>query len=477
MPVVSARNVQAAPSYNFFQSFRRNLLAKRPDAVLIVLVPKIGEVSRWQHGADWSGDRTHVIEVEMMESQFDDLTLVTRDFFDRFNERFGDTYFDVIFTEKPSLAPMLRKLAAFHLDSKSRKPLVLCRDQMTLSVEWFKVNPVDEMLQAVGHSQYPTIFQSPHQMKYAVGVARKHLQPAHIQRMIDRSAVFPLGIDCDDVDSINMEERSDKLERVTVNYSHKLFLEQKFLESLSIMDSTFAGGRDIGLQIVTGSSSAKMHMLKKAHPYLYMTIFGSMNRREFLKQMARAHVFISNSYYEDFSATVVEQMYSGLIPVLIDEEWSRYLVGDDYPYLFRSQIEGNAMLRYVIDNYEKVRDEVVPGLQQRVREKFDLKNIVPDMVDWVLAHHEQRIAGLPKGAGSLIPLMEQVYDVLPEQFGEEQVYAAIKQCADNLDVTNQKVESRATSPWLCLDLMRMNRPMVDLGGMPVTWKKGEISAE
>ena len=471
MPVVSARNVQAAPSYQFFIAFRRHLLRMHPDAVLIVLTPKIGDAYRWKEGADWSGPRTHVLEVEMMESQFDDLALVTRDFFDRFNERFGDTYFDVIFTEKPMLAPVLRKLASFHLESKSRRPLVLCRDQMVVTTEWFKVNPVEEMLQAVGHSQFPTIFQSPHQMRVAAATARKHLQPAHVQRLIEKSAVFPLGIDCDDVDQTNMEERSEKYEEVTINYSHKLFTEQKFLESLAIMDSTFAGGRNVRLQIVTGSSENKMHLMKRAHPYRYMHTYGGMNRRAFLKQMARAHVFVSNSYYEDFSATVVEQIYTGLVPVLIDADWSRYLVGDDYPYLFRSQSEGNAMLRYVVDNYETVRDEIVPGLQQRVRERFDLKNIVPEMVAWVNAKHEERVAGLPKKAGKLTQLMDDVYKVLPDEFDEGAVYDAIKATANNLDVRNQAVESRATSPWLCLDLLRMQHDFEDLGTMPVSWRK------
>ena len=67
--------------------------------------------------------------------------------------------------------------------------------------------------------------------------------------------------------------------------------------------------------------------------------------------------------------------------------------------------------------------------------------------------------------------MDDVYKVLPDEFDEGAVYDAIKATANNLDVRNQAVESRATSPWLCLDLLRMQHDFEDLGTMPVSWRK------
>lgn len=472
LPIVSARNVQAAPSYNFWLAFRRHALRLDPQAVFYVLVPRLGEDTRWQSGADWSGERTFVIEIDMAEMQFDDLALVTRDVWEHFNERFGDLYFDVMFTERPMTVPILKKLIQHPIVSKSRRPVIVARDQVTLDVGWFKIDPVEEMLQACGWVSAPTIFQSPHQAKRALSIARKHLAPAHLNRMADSMAVFPLGIDCDDIDAINMTERDQKYDQITVNYSHKLFIEQKFLESLKIMDSTFAGGRDVHLQIVTGSSAAKMYMLPRARPYKHMTTFGGMGRTAFLKQMARAHVFVSNSYYEDFSATVAEQIYTGLVPVLLRADWSEYLVGKEYPYLFDSMEQGQAMLRYVVDNYAAVRDEVVPGLQKKMREEFDLQMIVPQMVRWMMDLHESRLAGMKQASKSLIEVIGEAYEFLPDTFDLPMFYAAIKEKAEALDVTNQKTESRATSPWLCVDVLRRSHPdLVDLGTVPPTYAK------
>lgn len=473
LPIVSARNVQAAPSYNFFLAFRRHVLRADPQAVFYVLTPRLGEDTRWMSGADWAGERTHVIEIDMAEMQFDDLALVTRDVWERFNERFGDLYFDVMFTERPMTVPILRKLIQHPIVSKARRPLIVTRDQVTMDVGWFKCDPIEEMLQACGWVSAPTIFQSPHQAKRALAIARKHLQPAHVNRMADSMKVFPLGIDCDDIDAINSTERGEKYDQITVNYSHKLFIEQKFLESLKIMDSTFAGGRDVHLQIVTGSSAAKMTMLPRARPYKHMATYGGMNRTGFLKQMARAHVFVSNSYYEDFSATVAEQIYTGLVPVLLRAEWSEYLVGADYPYLFDTMDQGQAMLRYVVDHYEEVRAAVVPALQAKMRAEFDLQQIIPQMVDWMMGLHRDRMTTLKAASRSLVDVIEQAYQALPDEFDLPVFYAAIKDKAQMLDVTNQKTESRATSPWLCVDILRRDHPdLVDLGTVPPTYRKG-----
>jgi hypothetical protein len=210
--------------------------------------------------------------------------------------------------------------------------------------------------------------------------------------------------------------------------------------------------------------------LKQARQYSYIRTHGSANRSQFLRQMARAHVFISNSWYEDFSATVAEQIWTGLIPVLVDEDWSRYLTPPGYPYLFRSMDEGQAMLRYVVDHLAEVTAAWQDKLRDHVRQ-FDLSVVIPAMVEWLAGLHRDRLARLPASA-SLVQLLADVWDVLPAEFGPAQVYTAIKDVSENLDVLRFGNESRSTSPWLCLDLLRRAHPeLVDLGGDRVRWSK------
>lgn len=470
-PIISSRYVPSAPSYNFMVSFIKNVLKYDPEAVFYVILPD-ETFGKWDYGdLNFDLPRTHVIKLPMYENQFDDLVLITRDFWQRFNERFGDLYFDIIINERPALAPMLKKLSSFHLKSKSRRATVVNRDQFIVAKKWFNIGDFEELNEVMGWYSAPTIFQSDHQAKEAIEVARKWLKPVHMEKVMKNAIVFPLGIDCNDVDSINADERKNKFDTITINYSHKLFNEQKFVESLKVMDSVFAGGRRVDLQIVTGSSAGKMSMLKNAIPYKYITTYGRADRETFLKQIAKAHIFISNSVYEDFSATVVEQMYSGLIPVLIDKPWSRYLLPEGYPYLFSDMNEGNAMLRYVVDNYEAVALEWLPKIQEKILREFDLNNIAVTIykkLETIVSDDYADIRFSP----TLVKLMEEVFEALPNTYTIADIAKEVRKQSQHLDI-EKDTESMSTSKFFVVDMItRKHRDkIIDLGGEIVSWQK------
>lgn len=476
VPVISSRHLASAPSLNFIHSFIEQSLVYDPQAVFTIVLPS--ESPEWNYeGFDSFQDvpRTHIFKTAMYRNQFDDLTLITRDLWEALNERFGTHYFDVIMNEKPSLAPMLKKLSSFHVKSKSRIVPILNRDQMIVQEKWFKNAQQEELLEVFGWLTAPTIFQSDHQLLEAVGVARKYLLPIHVERLKNKSLVYPLGVDCDDIDRINGDISYPAVDEndgeVVINYSHKLFMEQKFLDSLKIMDSIFAGGRKVKLQIVTGSSPMKMSMIKGARQYKYMDIHGRSNREQFLRLSKQAHVFISNSYYEDFSATVVEQLYSGVIPVLLNKPWSRYLLPEGYPYLFNTPDEGNMMIRYVVDNYKEVADEWRQKIVDKVRNEFDLKVIAVNMYKRLEAEHataKQQMRSSP----SIFELVDDVWNELPETFDVDTICKTVKKLSKHLDI-EKDAESMSTPKWYFTDLLigKYRDQVYDVGGEIVEWRK------
>ena len=473
IPVISSRHLASAPSLNFIRSFIEISLKIDPSAVFTIVLP--ADSPEWNYeGFDSFKDmpRTHIFKTPMYRNQFDDLVLITRDLWEAINERFGTHYFDVILNEKPSLAPMLKKLSSFHVKSKSRIVPIVNRDQMIIQEKWFKTGQHEELLEVFGWLTAPTIFQSEHQKEEAIDVARKYLKPIHLERLMNQSLVFPLGVDCDDIDRINGDmPYPARGEETIINYSHKLFMEQKFLDSLKIMDSVFAGGRKVKLQIVTGSSEMKMSMIKDARQYRYMEIHGRSNRETFLRLSKQAHVFISNSYYEDFSATVVEQMYSGLIPVLLNKPWSRYLLPEGYPYLFNTPDEGNAMLRYVVDNYDEVAAEWRPKIIQKIRDEFDLKNVAASMYGLLVNEHVEAKKQMRTSA-SIVDLVHQVWEILPAEFTVDDICKAVKKVSNHLDI-EKDAESMSTPKWYFTDLLMIHHgsECEDLGTEIASWRK------
>ena len=471
-PVISSRFVPAAPSINFVRAFVHRVLDVDPEAVFYLVLPdETVDKSGWQYGEEIHLPRTHIVKVPMYRSQFDDLHLMTREFWELFNERVGGLWFDAILNERPALAGPLLRLSSFHIESKSRHPTVVNRNQIVLKSDWFGSGAIDEMMETVGSWAVPTVYQSPHQMVEAHAMARRYLQPAQMRRLQDHSHVVPLGIDCDDVDATNMVERSQKHPQITINYSHKLFLEQKFIESLALMDSVFAGGRDVGLQIVTGSSPSKLSFLKDARRFRYMHTVGRASRQVFLREMAKAHLFVSNSVYEDFSATVVEMMYTGLIPVLPDRPWARYLVPDGYPYLFRDSAEAQAMVRYVVDNHEQISLEWVSTIQEDIRARFDLKNIAVDLYELMRRYRAEDLEA-QKVSGPMVEVVDQVWAELPDVFGIPEIAQLVRVHARNMDL-EKEAESKSTSKFMFVDqlLRRHGAGLVDLGTLHPTWQR------
>jgi hypothetical protein len=471
IPVISSRHLASAPSLNFIRTLIQESLKYDKEAVFTVVLPT-GEA--WNYdGFDSFKDvpRTHVFKTAMYRNQFDDLVLITRDLWEAINERFGSHYFDIILNEKPSLAPMLKKLSSFHVKSKSRVVPIVNRDQMIIQEKWFKTGQHEELLEVFGWLTAPTIFQSQHQAEEAWEVARKYLKPIHIERLMNQSHVFPLGIDCDGVDAITGEIPHASDGEIIINYSHKLFMEQKFLDSLKIMDSVFAGGRKVKLQIVTGSSEMKMSMIKGARQYKYMEIHGRSNREEFLKLAKRAHIFISNSYYEDFSATVVEQLQCGLIPVLLDKPWSRYLLPEGYPYLFKNPDEGNMMVRYVADNYEAVVAEWRDKIIAKVKDDFDLKNVAVKMYEFLEAEWRDAKAHM-RTSKSIEDLVDAVYADLPAEFDIDDIAKGVKKHSEHLDI-EKDAESMSTPKWYFTDLLmlRHRSELWDTGNEIARWRK------
>lgn len=473
LPVISARNVNAAPSFNWFRAVRRIADEQGLGVTWYVLVPRVGGATRWQAGADWSGPRTHVIETDMAESQFVELGLVTREFFELFNERFGSLHFDLILSEKPMLAPLLKQLSEFHITQKTRGTTLINRDQFTQTKEVQKCSPEVEMLQAVGWWSSISMFQSEHQRRRAEDVVRRHLTPSHVNRMLSNAEVVPLGIDCSEVDSVNLEARDQKpTDHVLIQYSAKLFDQNRYVQSLKIMDSVFAGGRKVELQIVTGSAKSKLTMVPKARPYAWITCYGGTGREEFLRRSAAAHVFISNSPWEDFSATICELLYTGVLPVVPDAPWARYLLPSGYPLLFRSMEEGQAMLRHAVDNVEELRAEWVPKIRSMVLAEFDLAVVVPEMIALFNVQVNERRRSMKAATPKIRQLVRDAMTVLPTEFGEPEFYDAIRKVSDGLD-PERDVESRSTSKWMLVDVMLDEFPeLIDLGTRERRWRRG-----
>ena len=274
-----------------------------------------------------------------------------------------DFYFDIIFNEKVANASIIRQIAMFCVWWKSVNPLIVNRDQFIISkdvVDWGYWNIDDwyEMNEALWRIIAPTIFQSPQQRKVAEVIMRKYFRPKLFDKFRENAKIFPLWIDCDEVEQITKWIK--KNDTITVTFSSKLYDWVKYQDSFWTLDKAIITSKwKIDAQIITASWEMSFTR-PEVQQYQYIKHLCKAWRKEFLEESAKAHIFISNCLYQDFSMTMVEQLYLWLIPVLPDVDWSKYLLPEWYPYLFKTKNEQLAMIQEIAENYEQIRDERVP---------------------------------------------------------------------------------------------------------------------
>ena len=443
IPQMSNKLLNASSSYNFFSVFSKAVLKEHPDTIFYFVKPQIIG-SKYHESEQVEFPNTIIVPVEAYENQIDDVLLVSKNFYNLFNERRTDFYFDVIFNEKVANASIIRQIAMFCIWWKSVNPLIVNRDQFIISkwivdAEYANIDDWYELNEALWRLTAPTIFQSPQQARVAELVTKKYFRPKLFDKLKKNIKIFPLWIDCDEVDKITAWIKKNDVK--TVTFSSKLYNGTKYQDSLEVMDKVFTTSKSkIDVQVIT--ASWEMVFSKPDNKkFCYMRRLCNAWRKEFLEESAKAHIFISNCIYQDFSMTMTEQLYMWLLPVLPDVAWSKYLLPEWYPYLFKTKDEQIAMIKHIAENYDDLYKERVPKIRKKIKEEFDLSNVSLKIYDYFEELIKERNEKY-KISDSIKEVFNNAIWILPDRFTADDFYEAIRKCSAVLDV-EKDLENRS----------------------------------
>lgn len=446
-PFYSSRIVDSAPTYNMDADLIGKMLRKHDDLYFYVVYPMLGKLGegractyKARRNRFAQMDRVTVVEVPMAQVQQREIMLFPERLWELFNDSDGLHSVDLVWTEHPQAAPLIAK--ALRVTNSLRGPEipVIASSQLRQTQRFnHDAGEDDDLLFALAClTSYPT-FYSPHQRDGFLDDLRAYLTPAMQKRFLERATVIPTSLDCDYVDSVREDELQShgKYDKITLTWSHKLYNLSHKRKCFEWMDSVYRSGRDVGLQIVSGSDQAMVE-LKIPKEFRHFQIFGGSTRERFLRLSSRAHIFLSNNAWEDCSLTINEQMYCGLLPVVPDREWARYQAPDDWPFFYRNAKEAQSILRHFVDEYEQVAGEWIPKLREHVRRKFGAATVSETLYELfrrVLAEaKERRLAGMPQVdkstyeflPKSMVELLErEVLMALGDRFTESELWAQI----------------------------------------------------
>ena len=372
------RALESSPSYNYIKKLVHYMRKAHDDVFFYICFPRMGKTNyrdHWQFANkdpdslfNYAGVK--IVFLDMYTVSQSEMVMMTKEFWDEFNEITGKHYYDVVLNERPELAPILRKLVGHPLDLRGIKnPIVNTIQQIPDRDR--KAYIEDEYLMAAGSLVGRTYFQSPHHMEKFRKTIGYHLSPSLMLEFDKRARVIPMGIDLDELTALKEKYWDEKPKTIGISFSRKMYNFIKYEQSLDLLDRCYKSGRNVRVNVITPSSAIK-HMPDGFEKYA--KVMRGTGRHEFLEVNAKEnHVFIVHSPWEDFSMTTVEQLGLGLIGILPNLPWARYLVGDDYPFLFDDNNEALAMLKFCADDYQKAFDMSVPRTIQRIKDMFDMR--------------------------------------------------------------------------------------------------------
>lgn len=350
--------------------------------------------------------------------------------YEMFNRREGKYPVDAVMMVPAGVATWVKR---WLLDLRRRwmdPPVFIPNPQvMNFEHEWFKsMNQYERFMVSVGYSDVNQFVLSEEEKRQVMMNVRKFIAPSKVRKTYQNTQVMPMGIRTDLIDQI-LEESPGKYDKFTFFYGGRFNKVKNVDRIVEWFDKIYAR-RDVNIVMTTNSDETRQFDPKD---YDHFNIHWSQNRDEYLRKACRAHVAVCATNYESFGAAFFEQLYAGTIVLFPDKKWVDSLFGGrDYPFKYKGSREALKMMMYVMDNYEKCKEEIA-WTKDFIRDRLSSEMVFEEYYSAIReAVHDEWANRDSIGQGN-IELLDQAVDMLGDEFSFEQVDSLVHKFSDTFD--------------------------------------------
>ena len=193
------------------------------------------------------------------------------------------------------------------------------------------------------------VFESPIARKMALSVARKHLSPSAVMKVVNSSLDVAQGIDVASLDEAIREV--PRREKFTVYYGGRFSTSKRVNDLAEVIDAFYRYGRDVQFVVTTGSLDGNKRAKFEAR-FPQAELHVGLSQEDAWRVMASCHASICFSTHELFGMAFWEQMAAGLAVVMQAAKWNADLLPPEYPWVCRGPLEAGAMLREIHRSWE-----------------------------------------------------------------------------------------------------------------------------
>lgn len=324
-------------------------------------------------------DNVELIPMKFHATQTTDMTMCTRELREVINMGEGQRYYDAIWNDRPGVAPsIMEQVAASRSQERSYPPII--NETQIIPREEKSFDTYSQLRTILGIAGPSTfmLYEREDQKQLMENIMRKYLNGETIREIQKNSYGQPPGLNTKMLDEARADvEKQD--DPILINYGSKVYSQRKYEEAWSIADTLFSSGANVRMQVISPHLSpwARDTELEYQKNIDYFDIYTSLSKQEYLRQAAKAKIMVDamEEHYE-FNLTLAEVAYMGALPIVKDANWSRHMYGEDYPFKFQNKEQGSKMILHVYNNLEEYREEWIPKLRERFRNKLSFSNYV-----------------------------------------------------------------------------------------------------
>jgi len=213
---------------------------------------------------------------------------------------------------------------------------------------------------------------------------RQCLSP-YFQRMFEQTCMYTdIALTIPEMDEI--AKSTQKYEKFTLFYGTRFATVKQVDKVMKVYEQLYSFGMNVDIVFTTQTSERQV--LKKKHVQATLKggsiryLLTGYDKFRYMREAARGHVFMAASLDENLSSFIFEQIYLGMVGVLPNLPWVLESLPKEYPFLWNNLAEAYGMIRWIYENYDEAVAKMTP-YREMIREKYDLPNMMRDLVNHV----------------------------------------------------------------------------------------------
>lgn len=243
-------------------------------------------------------------------------------------------------------------------------------------LDWKETNWVMEgdetplYTRALGHALTSFVSCCPYCSSRSSELVQAYCSPQMIRRFMEKREEVMMCAECDLIDGLD----EPKNEKFSLYWGGRFTSTKGGEKSVEQYIKLLMGGRDVEIYVTAvGGATRLSRVIKKYGAQDSVLVMKKLTYEQAQRVMKRCHVSV---FYQlnPGAAAPYEQIYAGLIVLFkryfFPEELDMY--PPDYPFLFETDVECAAMLRWIYENYDEAQAKMKKvKAREWVKEKTD----------------------------------------------------------------------------------------------------------